>query len=133
MKESHLEQEKCKNRGKTRVCEISQPLRNQHFAAKPVRSHKPLSAKIFATAKPILAHQCHFAAQESPFRSCETAAKLQSVKIPNFAAKAPFRRVFRSCEADFGTRVPFRSTVNLISQLRNTCEIPKREKSQFRS
>ena len=41
-------------------------------------------------------------ASTAPFRkvfcSCETAAKLQSVKIPNFAAKAPFRRVFCSCE-----------------------------------
>ena len=61
------------------------------------------------------------------------AAKLQSVKILNFAVKAPFRRVFRGCEAHFGTRVPFRSTVTLISQLRNGCEVPKREKSQFHS
>nr|CAN70701.1 hypothetical protein VITISV_035125 [Vitis vinifera] len=82
-----------KNRGKTGVCEISQPLRNRHFAVKPVRSLKPLSTKIFAAAKPSLAHECHFAAQEPPFRSCETAAKLQNVKNPNFAAKAPFGRL----------------------------------------
>ncbi|RVW91562.1 hypothetical protein CK203_046151 [Vitis vinifera] len=99
------EQNIAKNRGKTGAYEISQPLRKRHFAAKPVRSPIALSAKIFAAAKPILARECHFAAQEPPFRSCETTAKLQSVKIPNFAAKAPFRRVFRSCEADFGTRV----------------------------
>ena len=53
------------------------------------------------------------------------------MKIPKFATKAPFRRVFRSCEAHFGTRVPFYSTVTPISQLRNGCEAPKREKSQF--
>ena len=81
------------------------------------------AAKIFAAAKPSLARECHFAAQEPPFRSYETAAKLQSIKIPNFATKAPFRRVFRSCETNFGTRVPFRSTVTLISQLRNCCEM----------
>ena len=127
------EQKQSKNRAKTGVCEILQPLRNRHFAAKPFHSLRPLSAKIFAAAKPFLAHECHFAAQWPSFRSCETAAKLQSVKIPNFAAKAPFCRVFRSCEADFGTRVPFRSTVNLISQLRNDCEIPKRKNFQFRS
>ena len=89
------EQKQGKNRAKTGVCEISQPLRNRHFAAKPVRNLRPLSAK------PILAHECHFAAQEPPFRSCETAAKLQRVKIPNFVAKAPFRRVFHSCETNF--------------------------------
>ncbi|RVW33133.1 Retrovirus-related Pol polyprotein from transposon 17.6 [Vitis vinifera] len=34
----------------------------------------------------------------APFRSCESAAKLQSVKIPDFAVKAPFRRVFRAAK-----------------------------------
>ena len=42
----------------------------------------------------------------------EAAKRLRS-------SKAPFRRVFRNCEADFGTRVPFRSTVTPISKLRN--------------
>ena len=106
MKESLSEQKRVKNRAKTGVCEISQPLRNRHFAAKPVRSLRPLSAKIFAAAKPLLAHECHFAAQESPFgnppfRSCETAANHQSMKDPIFAGKAPFRRGFLSCEATF--------------------------------
>ncbi|RVW62638.1 hypothetical protein CK203_063476 [Vitis vinifera] len=49
-------------------------------------------------AKPSLAHECHFAEQEPPFRSCESAAKLQSVKIPVFAVKAPFRRGFKRRE-----------------------------------
>ena len=82
------EQKQSKNRAKTGVCEISQPLRNRHFAAKPVRSLRPLSAKIFAAAKPILAHECHFAAQEPPFRSCETAAKLQNMKNSQFRSQS---------------------------------------------
>ena len=73
-------------------------LRKRPSFAKSFHNSIDSSAKIFAAAKPSLAHECHFAAQEPPFRSCETAAKLQSMKIPNFAAKAPFRRVFRSCE-----------------------------------
>nr|CAN61214.1 hypothetical protein VITISV_028435 [Vitis vinifera] len=131
---SEIEAKSVKNRAKTGqkqgVCEISQPLRNQHFAAKPVRSLRPLSAKIFAAAKPILAHECHFAVQEHLFRSYETHCE---VKKADFATKVPFRKGFRGCESTFGTRVPFCSTVTLISQLRNGCEIPKREKSQFRS
>ena len=118
-----------KNRGKTGVCEISQPLRNRHFAAKPVRSLRSLSAKIFAAAKPLLAHECHFAAQEHLFRSCETHYEEEK---PDFATKVPFRKGFLGCENTFGTRVPFRRTVTLISQLRNGCEPPKHEKSYFR-
>ncbi|RVX23173.1 hypothetical protein CK203_000046 [Vitis vinifera] len=87
-----------------------------HFAGKA-----PF-AGYFAAAKPILAHECHFAAQEHPFRSCETHCE---VVKPDFAPKVPFRRVFRNCEGGFGTRVPFRSTVTPISQLRNGCEVPK--------
>ena len=82
-------------------CGIATSLRNSHFAMKPFRSLRPLSAKIFAAVKPLLAHECHFAAQEPSFRSCETDAKSQNVKNPNFAAKAPFGRVFRSCETNF--------------------------------
>ena len=113
---SQTERKQGKNRGKTGVCEISQPLQNRHFAAKPVRSLRPLSTKIFAAAKPILAHECHFAVQEHRFRSYETHCEEEK---PDFATKVSFRRVFRGCEAHFGARVPFRSTVNLISQLRN--------------
>ena len=119
MKGNLSERKQGRNRGKTGVCEISQPLRNRNFAAKPVRSPITLSAKIFAAAKPILAHECHFAAQEPSFRSCESGCEPPKHEILHFAGKAPFGRVFGSCEADFGTRVPFRSTVNLISQLRN--------------
>ncbi|RVX13157.1 hypothetical protein CK203_017897 [Vitis vinifera] len=122
------EQKQSKNKGKAEVYEISQPLRNQHFAAKPVHSLRPLSAKIFAAAKPILAHECHLAVQEHLFRSCETHCEEEKL---DFATKVPFRRVFRGCEAHFGTRVPFRSTMTLILQLRNGCEITKRKNSQF--
>ncbi|RVW77432.1 hypothetical protein CK203_048045 [Vitis vinifera] len=38
----------------------------------------------------------------------------------DFAPKVPFRRAFRNCESGFGTRVPLRSTVTSISQLRNS-------------
>ncbi|RVW82152.1 hypothetical protein CK203_050762 [Vitis vinifera] len=64
--------------------------------------------------------ECHFAEQEPPFRSlrigCEATKR---EKYPDFAVKAPFRRVFRSCETKFGTRVPFRSIVTSLSKLRN--------------
>ena len=126
------ERKQSKNRAKTRaktgVCEISQPLRNRHFAAKPVRNLRPLSTKIFAAAKPLLAHECHFAAQEHLFRSCETHCE---VKKADFATKVPFRKGFRGCESTFGTRVPFRSTVTLISQLRKGCEVPKLKNPNF--
>ncbi|RVW47772.1 hypothetical protein CK203_091769 [Vitis vinifera] len=105
--------------------------------------------EIFAAAKPILAHECHFAAQEPLFCSCETAAKLQNVKNPNFATKAPFGRVFRNCETNFWhtsaisqhseshfaaakcceTNFWHTSAISqhsdLISQLRNDCKMPK--------
>nr|CAN81464.1 hypothetical protein VITISV_021274 [Vitis vinifera] len=54
-----------------------------------------------------MAHECHFAAQEPPFRNCETHCE---VVKPDFATKILFRRVFRNCEGEFGTRVPLRST-----------------------
>nr|CAN76678.1 hypothetical protein VITISV_022013 [Vitis vinifera] len=157
MKESRLEQKRSKNRVKTEVCEISQPLRNRHFAAKPVRSLRPLYAKIFAAAKPLLAHECHFAAQEPPFRSCETTAKLLSVKIPNFAAKAPFRRLrnqllahecrknsqfsqpkphsagsFSIAKPLFGTRVPFGSPVHSFHSCEMSSEITFRLRNGLR-
>ena len=59
-----------------------QPLRNRHFVAKPFRNTVEVSAKIFAAAKPILAHECHFAAHEHLFRSCETHCE---VKKADFA------------------------------------------------
>ena len=74
-------------------CGIATLLWNSHFAAKPFRSLRPLSAK------PFLAHECHFTAQWPSFHTCETAAKSQTVKIPNFTAAPPFRQLldtFRS-------------------------------------
>ncbi|RVW70574.1 hypothetical protein CK203_060643 [Vitis vinifera] len=70
------ERKQSKNKAKTGVYEISQPLQNRHFVAKPFHNSIDSSAKIFAAVKPFLAHECHFAAQEPPIRSCETAAKL---------------------------------------------------------
>ncbi|RVW72734.1 hypothetical protein CK203_057298 [Vitis vinifera] len=108
---SQTKRKQGRNRGKTGVCEISQPLRNQHFVTKPFRNTVEVSARAFrscetkfgtrvplrrhrsphfavakaaanhqstkssisqgkshsagylAAAKPILAHECHFAAQ----------------------------------------------------------------------
>ncbi|RVW70895.1 hypothetical protein CK203_059993 [Vitis vinifera] len=99
-------------------CEINMSLRKRPSFAKSFRNSFDSSAKIFAAAKPSLAHECHFAEQEPPFRSCEgcEATKRENTR---FAVKAPFRRVFRSCETKFGTRVPFRSTVTSISKLRS--------------
>ncbi|KAL6321926.1 hypothetical protein AAG906_035828 [Vitis piasezkii] len=88
------ERKQSKNRGKTGVCEISQPLRNWHFAAKPFRSLKPLSAKIFAAAKPTLAHECHLT---EPHFKLQNGANHQSMKNPIFR-KAPFRRGFLSSQ-----------------------------------
>ena len=146
---SQTERKQGRNKGKTGVCEISQPLRNRHFAVKPVRSLRTLSAKIFAAAKTtfgtrvplrstgtpisqlrngceapkrershfrressiwkriwqlrnhLLAHECHFVAQEPPFRSCESGCEPPKHEILHFAGKAPFGRVFGSCEANF--------------------------------
>ena len=64
-----------------------------------------------------------FAASAKSALCCKTSSQ------PN----CPLCENFCSCETNFGTRVPFRSTVNLISQLGNDCEVPKREKSQFRN
>ena len=58
-----------------------------HFAAaKAAANYQSMKSSIsqgklhleedFAAAKPSLAHECHFAAKEHPFHSCETAAKL---------------------------------------------------------
>ncbi|WJZ95342.1 hypothetical protein VitviT2T_014118 [Vitis vinifera] len=51
----------------------------------------------------------------------------------NFAAETPFGRVFRSCETNFGTRVPFCSTVLLILKLRYTCEITFELRNELRN
>ena len=120
MKESRLEQEKCKNRGKTGVCKILQPLRNRHFAAKQfcspnkfvaesplpcgiailLRNHfvasGPSLRKFLQLRSTFLAHECHFAAQFPSFRSCKMAAKPPHLEILHFAAETPFRRVFHS-------------------------------------
>ena len=50
------------------------------------------------------------------FQSCETAA---NVKTSNFAAKAPFRRVFRSCKTTFWHTSTIWKPRTLILKLRN--------------
>ena len=110
------EQKQRKNRALRNFEGWTKPLRNQHYAAKPFHNTLESSARIFAVAKASLAHECHFAAQEHLFRSCETHCE---VVKPDFAPKILFRKVFCNCKSDFGTRVPLRNTVTLISQLRN--------------
>ncbi|RVW86125.1 hypothetical protein CK203_037954 [Vitis vinifera] len=105
-----------KNRGKTELCEISQvkkPLRNEHFVAKPFRNTVEVSAR-FRSCEVIW----HTSATSQTGAHLQLRNALRSVK-PDFAPKVPFRRVFRNCESGFGTRVPLRSTVTSISQLRN--------------
>ena len=118
MKESRLEQEKCKNRGKTGVCEISQPLRNRHFAAKPFRSPNKFAAKSPLHCGIAILLRNHFTASGPSLRKFSqlrnhfwhTSAISQhnephfaatKSKKNKFAAKALFRRVFRSCETNF--------------------------------
>ena len=79
-------------------CGIDVSLRKRPSFTKSFRSFIFSSAKIFEVAKPSLAHVCHFATQESPFRSCE---------------------------GEIGTWVPLRSIGASISQLRNVCEAVK--------
>ena len=104
---------------------ISQ-LRNDCEAPKRERSYfrreSSISQRISQLRSHFLAHECHFAAQWPSFHSCEMAAKSQSVKTPNFAAKAPFRRVFCGCETTFWHMSAIWKPRTLISQLRNGCE-----------
>ncbi|RVW18146.1 hypothetical protein CK203_112474 [Vitis vinifera] len=120
-----------KTKGKFMACEISQKneasvkmalaaksfrspkklLRKRHCAAKSFRSPMPPSAKIFAIAKPPLGTRVPFRNTVPPFRSCEMAAKSPKREISNFVAKAPFRKVFRSCE-----RPPWHNECHFIAQ-----------------
>ncbi|RVW20042.1 hypothetical protein CK203_114955 [Vitis vinifera] len=142
---SLLERNRSENRAKTGVWEISQPLRNQHFAAKPFHSLRPLSAKIFAAAKPLLAHECHFAARLGSQKSRASngaqfgveTKKLWSFEdkraklSENFAVETPFGRVFHSCETTFWHTSAIFSTNPLISKLRYSCEITFELRNHF--
>ena len=90
LKEKKSDRKQSENRAKTELCEISQPkeklLRNEHFVAKPFRNTLEFFVRIFAVAKAILAHECHFAAQEPSFGSCETHCE---VVKPRFRNKSP--------------------------------------------
>ncbi|KAL6318255.1 hypothetical protein AAG906_035765 [Vitis piasezkii] len=70
-----------------------------------------------------LAHDCE--------NGCEIFQKKKKKK--NSQPKLHFAGNLAAAKHTFGTRVPLRSTVTPISQLRNGCEIPKCEKSQFHS
>ncbi|WJZ95935.1 hypothetical protein VitviT2T_014666 [Vitis vinifera] len=98
-------------------------LRNRHFAAKSFRSLRFLFAKIFAAANRPRGTRVPFGSTLTSFRSCETAVKSQSVKTPNFAANAPFRREFHSCETTLWHTSAISQHCTLISQLKNGCEM----------
>ncbi|RVW88239.1 hypothetical protein CK203_038698 [Vitis vinifera] len=87
-------------------------LRNEHFVAKPFRNTVEVSAR-FRSCEGDLAHECHFAAQEPSFGSCESIAKWKAISHQkshsagyfaiakvilahecHFAAQAPFSQVF---------------------------------------
>ena len=88
-------------------CENATLLRN-HFAAPcpPLRNH-------------LLAHECHFTASYPHFAAAKWLRNPPSVKSPIFAAKAPFRRVFRRCETPLWHTSAILQHTPLISQLRN--------------
>ncbi|RVW79243.1 hypothetical protein CK203_045193 [Vitis vinifera] len=69
--QSEIGAKQSENRAKTRLCEISQHKGNlceiSTLLPKPFRNTLEFSARIFAAAKPSLAHVCHFAAQEPHF------------------------------------------------------------------
>ncbi|RVW82397.1 hypothetical protein CK203_045160, partial [Vitis vinifera] len=87
-----------------------------HFVAKPFRNTVEASARYFAAAKVVW----HTSATSQYSSIHLAAAKHCEMEKHDFAPKVPFRRVFRNCESGFGTRVPLRSTVTSISQLRNS-------------
>ena len=76
---------------------------------------------------------------------CETISQPQQVRYKiaislrnryfvakSFRSLRPlFAKIFAAAKHPLGTRVPLRSTVTLISQLRNGCEMPKCKNSQF--
>ena len=101
MKESRLEQKRSKNRAKTGLCETSQPKEISTLLPNHSATHWNSLWK-FSQLQSRVWHTSATSQHRSPhFGSCETAEKLQRVKISNFAAKAPFSRVFRSCETNF--------------------------------
>ena len=98
-------------------------LRNDYEPLKHERSYfrreSSILQRISQLRSHFLAHECHFAAQWTSFRNCETTTKSQSVKTSNFAVKAPFRRVFRSCETTFWHTSAILQPCTLILELRN--------------
>lgn len=131
-----LEPKQSKNRAKTGENKSSARFRSQRgFLCEKgflLRNHfatllSPLQ-KFSQLRNDLLAHECHSAAQEPPFRSCEVLCELLRLKKRHSAALS---QRFLSCEGCsaiakqvFGTRAPFRSTVTSISQLRS--ELRKR-------
>ncbi|RVW66940.1 hypothetical protein CK203_063662 [Vitis vinifera] len=87
-----------------------------HFAAKPFRSTVEASASVSQLRKWIW-HTSATSQNSSIIWQLRNHCEMEK---RDFAPKVPFRRAFRNCESGFGTRVPLRSTVTSISQLRNS-------------
>ena len=99
---------------------LRHPLRNQGLAAK-----RALRCEIISQphSHPLrntpLAHECHFAAP-IPLSQLQNALRnLQSLKNSNFAAIAPFRSWFRSCETTPWHMSAISQPYPLILQLQN--------------
>ncbi|RVW12722.1 hypothetical protein CK203_111446 [Vitis vinifera] len=97
-------------------------LRKRPSFAKSFRNSFDSSAKIFAAAKPSLAHECHFA-DRTPISQLRNGCEAIKRENTRFRSQSSIPQGISSCETKFGTRVPFRSTVTSISKLRNGLEV----------
>ncbi|RVW22945.1 hypothetical protein CK203_093630 [Vitis vinifera] len=119
-KEVDLPTSKLEHRGKTGVCEISQPKRSLCEIGPLLRNHFPaprsrwenttllqndFPAPYPPSAKPPLGTRVPFRSTVTPFRSCEMAAKSPKREISNFRSHSPILQ-----------------PRTLISQLQNGCE-----------
>ena len=134
---SQTERKHSKNRAKTgqkqgsvrfrSLYEISTLLRNQFADTSPsLRKFLQLQNHFWHTSATSQHSEPHFAA----------AKQLRSSKTWKFPISQPRRHLegcFATAKPTFGTRVLFRSTVTLISQLGNGCKITKRKNFQFLS
>ncbi|RVW47130.1 hypothetical protein CK203_070215 [Vitis vinifera] len=113
------------NRGKTEVCEISQPLRNQHFAAKPVRSLRPLFAKIFATVNQVW-HTSATSQHSGPhFAATKAAANHQSMKSSISQGKIHLEGCFTAAKANLAHECHFAVQEYLFRSCETHCEVVK--------
>ncbi|RVW31515.1 Gag-Pol polyprotein [Vitis vinifera] len=85
-----------KNRGKTELCETSQNEGNfceMSILCQTISQHFGILCENFRNCESGMAHECHFAAQEPSFGSCETHCKVHS--NINFAAAKRIAKLLR--------------------------------------